>query len=224
MKKKCVSMIFIVSAMLLAGCADQTGNIENGRSDTSITEETSEITTELLEGIETQTTEQATGDIDKESPATDTKENQESNEKEGFDDSENRTDTVVGLEEETTAEANKDYYAVCTDIEKEKVEAFASQVKRQILEQDWTALAEEIAYPITIAGVSYSDKAAFLAADLSVILTDTFVQDLENETCVDMFCNWQGIMLGNGEVWFGEVLNEDLTSQGLKVTAINYIE
>lgn len=214
-------MIFIISVMLLAGCANQKGTIENGRSDTSITEETSEITTELSESVEVQTTEQATDDKDKESPAADSEDNQESNEKEEANGSENKTDTDVGLEEETSTETNKDYYAVCTDIVKEEVEAFASQVKRQILEQNWAALAEEIAYPITIAGVTYSDKTAFLAADLSFILTDTFVQDLENETCVDMFCNWQGIMLGNGEIWFGEVLNEDLTSQGLKVTAIN---
>ena len=37
-----------------------------------------------------------------------------------------------------------------------------------------------------------------------------------------MFCNWQGIMLGDiGSVWIAEVLDGDLTSMGLKVIALN---
>ena len=37
-----------------------------------------------------------------------------------------------------------------------------------------------------------------------------------------MFCNWQGIMLGEtGQIWINEVLDEEYTSQGLMITAIN---
>lgn len=37
-----------------------------------------------------------------------------------------------------------------------------------------------------------------------------------------MFCSWQGIMLGEtGQIWIGEVLNEENASQGLMITAVN---
>ena len=51
-------------------------------------------------------------------------------------------------------------------------------------------------------------------------LQEAFFSALE-EDCVEMFCNWEGIILGeNGEVWISEVLDEEFASQGLKIIAI----
>lgn len=47
---------------------------------------------------------------------------------------------------------------------------------------------------------------------------EDFYDSIEKETCTEMFCNWQGIMLGNGEIWIAEIDGE------LKVTAINVTE
>lgn len=41
------------------------------------------------------------------------------------------------------------------------------------------------------------------------------------EGCENMFCNYQGIMLGNGQVWIGEVLDKNGENGKLKVIAVN---
>lgn len=122
---------------------------------------------------------------------------------------------------DSSTENNQDYYSVCTDLSKEAVESFAKQIRQQILDEDWNALSENIAYPIVVCGTTYNNKEEFAEEDLSDVFTEEFVKTIEQESCEDMLCSWQGIMLGNGEIWIAEVLNDDMTSQGLKVIAIN---
>ncbi|PNV59011.1 hypothetical protein C0033_26270 [Clostridium sp. chh4-2] len=118
--------------------------------------------------------------------------------------------------------ADEDFYSLATDIPAADVEQFAKRVKQQLLTQDWNALAEELSYPITVDGVTYNSREEFLAADFETELNPYFFVELEEEDCKEMFCNWSGVMLGEtGRVWIIEAMNEDFSSQGLKVRAIN---
>lgn len=127
------------------------------------------------------------------------------------------TDVLTGKEP-----VPEDFYSLATDLPASQVEEFAKKVKQQMLLQDWDALAGELAYPVTIDGASYDTPEEFLAADFGTGLNPYFFVELEEETCSRMFCNWSGIMLGEtGRVWVAEALNDDLSSQGLKVRAIN---
>lgn len=131
--------------------------------------------------------------------------------------------SVVSQPEEGTI-ADSGFYRVATGISSVDVERYAAQVRQQFLAHDWTAVASEIAYPVAISGVTYSSSAAFLEAseNFDGNLDDAFFSALEAEDCVEMFCNYQGIMLGEtGQVWIGEVLDESLASQGLKIIAVN---
>ena len=141
---------------------------------------------------------------------------------------------ITGVEEEAEqkntdetennneSETGKDFYAVCTKLSKAEVEGFASTVKQEILDKDWKGLSEKIAYPITIGNTTYKSSVEFAAADFDVKLSNAFMEAVGAESCKEMFCNAKGIMLGeNGEIWISEVLNEDMSSQGLKVIAIN---
>lgn len=110
-------------------------------------------------------------------------------------------------------------YSVCTDISAWEVERFAKKVRKQILEGDYEGLAEECRYPVTVDGEPCEDKEALLT--LLQNPSQAFLDAVREETGEQMFCNWQGIMLGNGEVWIGEALNDDLSSEGLKVIGIN---
>lgn len=117
------------------------------------------------------------------------------------------------------------YYEIATGFKKTVVEAYASEIRTQIIEQDWAGISEKIFYPITIAGTIYQNAEEFLAEDWNRVMTKEFVQSIEAENCENMFHNWQGIMMGEtGEIWFAEVLNDDLESQGLKIIAINVPE
>ncbi len=131
--------------------------------------------------------------------------------------------SVVSQPEEGTI-TDSGCYGVATSICSVEVERYAAQVRQQFLAHDWTTVASEIAYPVTISDITYSSSAAFLEAseNFEVDLDEAFFSALEAEDCIEMFCNYQGIMLGEtGQVWIGEVLDENLVSQGLKIIAIN---
>lgn len=130
--------------------------------------------------------------------------------------------TTIQPEEPITI-GNDNYYSVATDIPRAEVESYAAQIKQQFLEHDWPAISSEISYPITIADITYNNSTDFLNASngFESNLQEDFFIALEKEDCVEMFCNWQGIMLGEtGEVWISEVLDEEFTSQGLKIIGI----
>jgi len=103
------------------------------------------------------------------------------------------------------------------------VEQFAREVKDLILTSNWTALSERIAYPITMGGIVYEDRASFVTAPFETLLDADAIEAIQNENCTDMFCNYSGIMMGSGEVWIGEVLNEDGTSAGLRVIGLSIL-
>lgn len=126
--------------------------------------------------------------------------------------------------DEVVSTANIDdinYYAVFTNEDKATVESFAKTVRKQILDKDWAGLADNVLFPITVSGKTYNSKAEFVAADWNSILTAEFLKDIEEETCENMFSNSDGVMLGMGEVWISEHLDDNFESCGLKVIAIN---
>ena len=131
-----------------------------------------------------------------------------------------QTETTLQAPEEAQ---NKDYYSVCTNYSKSEVEQFAKEVRECILAENWEGLSEIVAYPITMAGVTYEDSTSFLAAPFEAQLDEDSIEAIRNESCIDMFCNYAGIMMGNGEVWIGEVLNEDYSSAGLHVIGLNIL-
>lgn len=130
----------------------------------------------------------------------------------------------VSQPEESSTAADDGYYSVATNISRNDVESYAAQVRQQFLECDWSAISAEISYPVTISDITCNNSTDFLEASQSFDgnLDEAFFSALEEEDCVDMFCNWEGIMLGEtGQVWIGEVLDEQFNSQGLKIIAVN---
>lgn len=134
------------------------------------------------------------------------------------------TETTQMAPQDSSDSQNTDFYSVCTNYSKTEVEQFAKEVKKLILAKDWEKLSEYMVYPITIAGVTYEDCASFLAAPFGTHLDAASIESIRNESCTDMFCNYTGIMMGNGEVWIGEVLNEDYSSAGLHVIGLNILK
>ena len=128
------------------------------------------------------------------------------------------------LQPEEAAAVNDSYYRAATDIPRADVESYAAQIRQYFLNHDWQAISSEISYPITISDVTYSNSAEFLDAsgEFDGILDEAFFSALEEEDCVEMLCNWEGIMLGeSGQIWISEVLDGELHSQGLKIIAVN---
>ena len=110
--------------------------------------------------------------------------------------------------------ADSGFYRAATSITAADVERYAVQVRQQFLARDWPAVASELSYPITISDVTYDNSEAFLEASGSFDdnLADDFFTALEEEDCKEMFCNYQGIMLGET----GQVCKWALKLKGIR--------
>ncbi len=117
------------------------------------------------------------------------------------------TETVVPQETETPDDPeapaeDSDYYDGVTAMDKAAVEAFAADVRRAYLAGDWQTISGLIRYPITLyPQEEIGDPAAFLAYMEGKTVDPSDRAAMEEESCVDMFWNGQGICLGSGQVW-----------------------
>ena len=82
--------------------------------------------------------------------------------------------SLAPKEEESITTTDSDYYSIATDMSSAVVENYAAQIKQQFLQHDWPAISEEIAYPITISGVTYNNSTEFLAASKSSLIQSGF--------------------------------------------------
>ena len=124
-----------------------------------------------------------------------------------------------------SSETEEDYYIIATGVTagvtSEEVEQFAEEIKIDILKHDWDALSEKISYPIVINETTVNNREDFLKLDIDGKLNQEFVEAVRAETCRKMFCNWQGVMMGDaGQIWFGNVDNGTGTSE-LSIIGIN---
>lgn len=129
------------------------------------------------------------------------------------------TTSEVGQEVQVAPESSVDFYSVATSKSKEEVEEFAKKVKKLFLEHKWSNLAEMMVYPIEIGGVTYSANPDIIRAGFNDIYKEAFMEALEAEDCESMYCDSNGIRLGNGEVWIADV--DWNGSRQLKIVAIN---
>lgn len=126
--------------------------------------------------------------------------------------------------EETGTTAADSYYSAATDRSRSDVENYAARIRQLFLEHDWPAISSEISYPIAISDTVYNNSSDFINASGSFEsgLEEDFFSAIEKEDCTEMFCSWEGIMLGEtGQIWIGEVLDAESHSQGLRITAVN---
>lgn len=116
---------------------------------------------------------------------------------------------------------NETCYEFVTGIPAADVELYAKKVKQLFLANDWTALSEELDYPATIDGVAFRTREEFLAVNFEEKLNPYFFVELEEESCRSMSGDADGIILGaSGNVRIREIQKDDLSSPGLKVTAV----
>lgn len=103
----------------------------------------------------------------------------------------------------------------------EKAIKFAQKIVGAIKDKDLEKLSTMIRYPITVQIGASEDKIEIKNKDN--LLTLRFENLFTDEMCTriiettNLFCNWQGFMLGNGEIWF----YPDPDDHQMKIGAIN---
>lgn len=97
---------------------------------------------------------------------------------------------------------------------------FFDNLKKAVAADDKAVVAAMIEYPfqVRIGGKSLKIRdAAHFIADYDQVITAKVKHALQGQTYETLFANWQGVMVGQGEIWFSGVADADV----IKVTAIN---
>ncbi len=97
---------------------------------------------------------------------------------------------------------------------------FFDSLKKAVAAGDKAAVAAVVDYPfqarINGKAVKLRDAAHFMA-DYDKIVTSKVKNAVAGQTYETLFANWQGVMIGDGEVWFSGVGDGNT----VKITAIN---
>lgn len=122
---------------------------------------------------------------------------------------------------EEKMETPEDYYAASGfDLSAYEIEQTAKEAKQYLLNRDWKSLASICSYPLEIEERIYQSPEELLADGQywKDHVNPLFLAEIEAEDCREMFCSWQGIMMGStGAVWLQE------TDGQLKVCRINHM-
>lgn len=98
--------------------------------------------------------------------------------------------------------------------------AFFDALKKAVAADDRKGVAAMVSYPfrarINGKAIKLNDADHFVA-DYDKIVTAKVKEALARQTYATLFANWQGVSIGDGEVWFSGVG----ASQAIKITAIN---
>ena len=122
------------------------------------------------------------------------------------------TESTVDVTASTTPAG---HYSMATNFSAEEVEAFALEARKNLLEGNWEAFAKQVHYPINIAEKTVAGDGGLVGLFIRNKVDDAFLEEIRKESCEAMFCNWQGICMGSGQIWINEVDGQ------LKITAIN---
>ncbi len=103
--------------------------------------------------------------------------------------------------------------------------AFFDKLKKAVGAGDKETVASMVDYPfqarINGKAVKIRDRKHFVA-DYDQIVTGKVKAALARQTYATLFANWQGVMIGDGEVWFNGVCGDDACKQQtVRITAIN---
>ncbi len=101
-------------------------------------------------------------------------------------------------------------------LDDETVENYARNLRIEILHDDYESIAEKARYPFKIDDNYYNDEVTLLNRLQQYGFPESFKSRVSKEDCRDMFVNAQGVMFGDGEVWFGP------DSGGLSVISFNF--
>ncbi|TKT78337.1 hypothetical protein [Aquamicrobium sp. LC103] len=97
---------------------------------------------------------------------------------------------------------------------------FFDTLKKAAAADDKQAVASMVDYPfqarINDKAMKIRDEKHFVA-DYDKIVTRKVKNAIAKQTYPNLFANWQGVMIGDGEVWFSGIGDSDT----VRITAIN---
>jgi hypothetical protein len=120
-----------------------------------------------------------------------------------------------------TVQAEESFYPITTSDK-----AFFEQIRNSILTDDIDWLAKSVAYPIVLRPAG-NEIAVRNKHDLKkrskLILNEHLKSVVRTQSPDTLFKNWQGVMIGDGEIWYSKIIEKGREKRGwvLRVIAIN---
>lgn len=117
-----------------------------------------------------------------------------------------------------TPQSNK--YEVAGIDDPRSVEDFLRSLQQAVAKNERARVATMLNYPVTVIirgrKLKLKNKADFLRR-YNVTINHKVKQAIADQKPDDLFVNYQGVMIGGGEIWFGQPYE----SKQIKVIAIN---
>ena len=128
-------------------------------------------------------------------------------------------EAAAAAETETEAEAASDTedFSVASNLDAATIKAFASKVQDVVSKSDWNALADLATYPVCVNGSDVASKEDLLKLIDEKGVQDSFVNAVKSASVDELSANSQGIMIGDGEVWF----IDNAAGDGLEIRTLN---
>lgn len=104
-------------------------------------------------------------------------------------------------------------------------EEFFTMLKKAVADNDKEAIASMVDYPfharIKGKAVKVRDQKHFVA-DYDQVVTAKVKDVVAKQTYATLTANWQGVMIGDGEIWFNGICSDDACEQQtVRIIAIN---
>lgn len=120
--------------------------------------------------------------------------------------------------------SDPDHYASVTAMDKAEVETVVGfRARTDYLSENWYDMADMIRFPITINGTELADADAFLGYMIDKTVSESQRSAMLEEDFLDMFVNYQGIMMGDGSLWLSDPNVGTDKEPVLEIVAINGI-
>jgi predicted component of type VI protein secretion system len=97
---------------------------------------------------------------------------------------------------------------------------FFENLQKAVASNDKATVAAMVNYPFQarIQGKALKIRdAAHFIADYDAIVTTKVKQSVAHQSYATLFANWQGVSIGDGEIWFSGVGDSNV----VKITAVN---
>ena len=218
MKRKIVALL--VMAMICVGgtaCGGAADTTADTTSEATVVDE-DVVAPEATEATEETTTEAdaATEEDAAANEATTTTEDEVATEATDATEDTTADSTDATATEGDDAEAK---YVVFTDASNEEVETFAQKVVDAVLAKDWETVGDMIEYPIGTEEDKNlcNNKEEFVAYANSTGFSEEGMTSLAAWDNADLWANWQGACIDNGNIWFRDI---DPEKKDLKIVSL----
>jgi hypothetical protein len=101
-----------------------------------------------------------------------------------------------------------------------------SRLQKAVAAHDVAGVSTVVRFPLIVKGRAGPENASELARDFDKVFTDNVRRAILNQKIDEIFANWQGLMIGKGEVWINALCEKDspagqCKNRRLRVVSIN---